>query len=180
MTLLTDHIWLVGLLAMFLNVVIGRVRMRAMVARGALTDREANRFCLNAAVVLVVVYGLFEIVMLLTGLSAQCQLLLPLTQPSSWPFHGLTLLCGAALLFWVWKRGGDRTLAKFAPAFMRGAGRDTSYTPGQVRLWSTVTLVIAWGGYLGMRFAAPMPTQAEMPFCAQAGGGQRGKVTPGP
>jgi hypothetical protein len=167
MTLLMNHGWLAGLLVMFVYLIIGRVRMRAMIADGALTDLDANRFCIKAAVVLAVVFGLFEVVTLLSGLPLICQALLPITHPSVWRSYGLTVLCGGAFLFWVWKGGGDRTLAKVGPAFSRGRTRKTRYTPERVRFWSTATIVIAWGGYTAMRFTMPMPmpTHPDMPSC---------------
>jgi hypothetical protein len=167
MNLLMNHFWLAALVVMLVNIVIARVRMRGMIADGALTDLEANRFCINAAVVLAVVCGLFEAVTLVTDLPAQCQLLLPITHRGHWPFYGLTVLCGAALLFWIWKRGGDRILAKVGPAFNRSAARGKSYTPERVRFWCTAALAVGWGGYVAMRLSMPTPTQAEMPFCAQ-------------
>jgi hypothetical protein len=167
MTLLMNHVWLVGLLVMFVNIVVGRVRMQAMITDGALTEREANCFCINASVVLAVMCGLFGAITVYTGLPAHCQLLLPFTDRRTWSFYGLTVLCGAALLFWIWRRGGGQTLARIGPAFARGAARDKRYTPQQVRFWTTATLVIAWGGYIAMRLAMPMPTPAEMPSCEQ-------------
>ena len=44
MTLLRNHEWLVGMLVLFVNVIIGRVRMSPLIADGKLTVQEANRF----------------------------------------------------------------------------------------------------------------------------------------
>ena len=141
--------------------------MRALIDDGALTALDANRFCIKAAIVLAFVCGAFEAITLLAGISAQCQLVLPFTDRRLWPFYGLTLTCGVVLLGWIWKWGGDRTLAKVGPAFARGVVRDKRYSPRQVRFWSTSMLVIAWGGFVAMRLTMPTPTPAEMPFCAQ-------------
>ncbi len=165
MASLMNHAWLTGTLIICLNIVFGRFRMRAMIANGALTEVEANRFCLNAAVVVIVLCGLFEILTLRTGVPLLCQPLLPLTDRRLLPTYALTLLCGAVFLFWVWKRGGDRTLAKVAPAFTRGGRADTRYTPEQVRFWCTAFLVVAWVGYVVMRAVLPLPAQTHLPFC---------------
>jgi hypothetical protein len=142
MTLLRSHIWLAGMIVMFVNIIIARVRMPALIADGRLTAREANRFCISAAVALAILCALFEAVTSLTGLPPECQLLLP------------------------FRRGGDETLAKVGPAFTRGDVRKKVYSPRQVRVWLTVLLVIAWGGYVAMGLVVPTSTLAEMPFCS--------------
>jgi hypothetical protein len=109
MTLLWNHVWVAGLLIMLVNIVMGRVRMQGMIADGALSEVEANRFCLNAAVAFTVICGLFEAATFLTGLPVQCQLLLPISHRGLWPFYGLSIVSGGGLLYWVWRRGGDQT-----------------------------------------------------------------------
>lgn len=165
MDFLKNHIWLAGVLVMSGVIVFGRMRMAPMIAEGALTEREANRFCINAALAFAVAGGLFEVVTLVTGVPLMCQRLLPVTHRSLWPLHALTLSCGAALLFWVWKRGGDRTLAKVIPAFVTSAGRDVRYTPARVRFWTTATIVISWAGYVAMGFVVPPVSPGDATMC---------------
>src|SRR5579863_3688321 len=120
MTLLPINMWLAGVLVMLVGIIIGRARMRELVADGKLTAREANRFCINAAVVVAAVGTVFGAVTSSTGLPPECQLFLPFTHRSLWPVYALTVLSGAGLLYWVWRRGGDQALAKVGPAFMHG------------------------------------------------------------
>ena len=167
MTLLWNHMYLIGGLVMLVNLAIGRVRMRGLIAAGALSQVKANRFCVNAAVALAVTSGVFEALTVLTGLPTHCQLLLPMAHRSLWPFYGLTVLAGGALLYWVWRRGGDQTLAAVAPAFVRGIAQDKKYTPQQVRVGLTAILVLAWGGFIAMRLTMPMPSPTEFPPCAE-------------
>ncbi len=139
--------------------------MRTLVAKGTLTDVQANRFCLRAAATFVAVGGLFEVVTFLSGVSAPCALSLPLTDARLLPSHALTLVLGATLLYWVWKRGGDRTLALVGPAFARGALREKTYTPRQVRIRITTLIVVAWTGYVVMRLSMPPPPR--FPGCVE-------------
>ena len=90
-------------------------------------------------------------------------MLLPMTDRAAWPTYLLTLPFGIGLLYWVWRRGGDRTLARVAPAFTRGPASGKKYTPGQVRVALTGLIVVAGGGYLVIHVVLPMPT--EMPGC---------------
>jgi hypothetical protein len=164
MPVLMTHVWTLGFLVIAVNLVVGRVRMRALIIDGAMTAAQANRFCLRGAVILAVVAALFESVSWLSGVPMPCQLSLPLTDARLLPSHVLTVLLGAALLYWVWRRGGDRTLAMVAPAFRRGNVSANTYTPRQVRLWLTVLLVVAWTGYAVMRVSMPPPP--PFPGCA--------------
>src|SRR5690349_6623926 len=117
MALALSHFWLLVLAILLVNIALGRLRMRALVADGALTALEADRFCVRAAIAFAVVCGVFEAASVLSGLSIDCQLALPLADERLWPFHGLTLLAGAVLLYWVWRGGGDQILARVGPAF---------------------------------------------------------------
>jgi hypothetical protein len=157
MPFLMSHVWSVGGLLIVVNLVVARVRMRALIANGVMTAAQATRFCLRAAVIVAVVGALFELVAWRSGVATPCQFSLPLTDSRLLPSHGLTVLLGAALLYWVWSRGGDLTLAMVAPAFRRGSMTATTYTPRQVRLWLTVLLVVAWTGYAVMRLSMPPP-----------------------
>ena len=118
MSAFMTHVWGLGALGVALNLVVGRVRMRALVAKGVMTDAQANRFCVRAA-----------------------------------------------LLYWVWRRGGDGTLALVAPAFSRGSVTEKTYTPRQVRLWLTALMVVAWTGFAVMRVSMPPPP--PIPGCAE-------------
>jgi hypothetical protein len=149
MPVLMTHVWALGFLVIAVNLVVARVRMRALVIQGAMTAEQANRFCLRAAVIIAIVAALFESVTWLSGVPTPCQLSLPFADPRLLPFHVLTALLGAALLYWVWRRGGDRTLAMLAPAFSRGGVRTKIYTPRQVRVWLTVLLVRGVDGLCG-------------------------------
>lgn len=161
---LMTHAGIVGALLIAVNVVVGRVRMRALIANGAMTEAQANRFCLGALVTVAVVYGLFELVNGLSGVPMPCQLSLPMTDSRLLPFYALTVASGAALLYWVWKRGGDRTLAVVGPAFTRGSVSAKSYTPAQVRLWLTGLIVVGWTGFVVIRLVTPAPP--PFPGCA--------------
>lgn len=127
MTAWEQNMWLVGLVVLLINIVIGRVRMNALIGDGRFTAQEANRFCRNAALAVAVACLLFQSTTWITGLPAGCQLILPLSHRGVWPNYALTLLSGGVLLYWIWKRGGDQTLARFGPAFTRGSapGRRT-------------------------------------------------------
>src|SRR4051794_4790950 len=118
---LMTHVWMLGVPVMGVNLAIGRVRMRALVANGTMTDVQANRFCLRAAVTVAIVGGLFELVTRLSGVPTPCQFSLPMTDSRLLPSYALTGLLGATFLYWIWRRGGDRTLAMVAPAFGRGS-----------------------------------------------------------
>jgi len=164
MPVLMTHVWALGFLVIAVNLVVARVRMRALITQGAMTAAQANRFCLRAAAILAVVAALFESVTWLSGLPTPCQLSLPLADARLLPFHVLTVLLVAALLYWVWRRGGDRTLAMVAPAFSRGSVSAKTFTPRQVRVWLTVLLVVSWTGYAVMRVS--MPLAPPFPGCA--------------
>jgi hypothetical protein len=144
--MLTSHFWIIGLLVMYVNLGIGRVKMRTLVAEGRLSDFEANRFCIYAALAFAALFGAFEMFSFASGIPPQCQMLLPMTDRAAWPIYLLTLLSGIALLYWVWRRGGDRTLALVGPAFTRGPTSGKKYTPAQVRVALTGLIVVAWGG----------------------------------
>ena len=163
MPALLNHVWILGVLVIAVNLVIGRVRMRALIAKGAMTAAQANRFCWVAGAILVVTGAVFELVTWLWGVPAPCQFSLPLADSRVLPNYGLTVVLGGSLLYWVWRRGGDRTLALVAPAFSRGGVTEKTYTPRQVRLWLTVLLLVAWGGYVVMRLS--MPTPPPFPGC---------------
>jgi hypothetical protein len=155
MPVLMNHVGILGVLVLAVNLGVGRFRMRALIANGAMTGAQADRFCLRAAAILVVVGALFELVTWLSGVPTLCQLSLPLTDARLLPSHALTVLLGAALLYWVWRRGGDRTLAVVAPAFSRGGVTAKVYTPRQVRVWLTALVVVAWTGFAVMRLTTP-------------------------
>jgi hypothetical protein len=163
MTNLTNHFWIVALLFMYVNLAIGRVRMRTLIGEGRLSELDANRFCVKAAIALAVVCGALEVVSLASGISPLCEMVLPITDKALWPSYLLTFASGGALLYWVWKRDGDRTLAVVGPAFTRGSMTSKKYTPGQVRVGLTTFMALAWGGYVVMRLALPLPS--EMPGC---------------
>ena len=139
--------------------------MRALVAKGVMTDAQANRFCVRAALILCIAGALFELVSRLSGVPTLCEFSLPVTDPRLLPSYALTLLLGAALLYWVWRRGGDGTLALVAPAFSRGSVTEKTYTPRQVRLWLTALMVVAWTGFAVMRVSMPPPP--PIPGCAE-------------
>jgi hypothetical protein len=159
-----DHAAIVGVVVIAINVIVGRVRMRALIANGTMTEAQANRFCLGAVVTLAVAGGLFELVNGLSGVPMPCQLSLPMTDSRLLPSYALTVALGAALLYWVWTRGGDRTLALVAPAFSRVGVTAKTYTPAQVRVWLTGLIVVAWTGFAVMRLLMPAPP--PFPGCA--------------
>lgn len=164
MLALMNHAAILGVLVCAINVVVGRVRMRALIANGTMTEAQANRFAVGAVVALAVVGGLFELVSGLSGVPMPCQLSLPMTDARLLPSYALTVALGAALLYWVWKRGGDQTLALVAPAFLRGGVTAKTYTPAQVRLWLTGLIVVSWTGFAVMRLIMPAPP--PFPGCA--------------
>ena len=92
MRILTDHFWLSCLLVMYVNLGFGRFKMRSLIVEGRLSEIEATRFCLNAAGFLGALCVSFEALTRLLNISVECQLELPLTHRSMWPFYGLTLL----------------------------------------------------------------------------------------
>lgn len=167
MALVLTHFWLLVLAVMLANIALGRVRMRPLVAEGVLTAGEADRFCVRAAIAFAVSCAAFEVASVLSGVSVDCQLVLPLADRRLWPFYALTLLSGALLLYWVWRRGGDETLAKVGPAFFRWAGRGARYTPGQVRVASVALLVISWGGHVAFRSTSTRPAPAAFARCSE-------------
>lgn len=131
--------------------------MRDLIADGKMTEAQANRFCLRAVIVIAVICVFGELAALGSGVPMMCQLSLPLTHPRLLPFHVLTLSSGAAFLYWLWRRGGDRTLALVAPAFGRGWGAAKTYTPRQIRLWATAVVAVSWTGFVVMRLSTPVP-----------------------
>jgi hypothetical protein len=161
------HFAAIGGLFMLVNLFVVRARMKPLVEKGELTRAEADRFCLGVGAVIVVSVGLFEVYGLATGKPPFCQLLLPLGHRSLLPLHAIALAMGAALLYWVWRRGGDAVLAKVGPAFARVPDEKGTQkiTPQQMRVRVTALLAIAWGGYAILRLTMPLPTPAEMPFC---------------
>jgi hypothetical protein len=154
---LLAHVWLLGAPLFWVHIGIGRWRLRPLIARGALTAAQANRFCWGAAVTVLVVAVAFEVAGALSGLAPMCQLSLPLGDPRQRPMYAVTLLLGAAFLYWVWKRGGDRQLALIGATFFQGGRGDKTFTPGQVRFAMTALIVLSWGGYVVMRLAMPDP-----------------------
>jgi hypothetical protein len=163
--LFLQYFWIISLLYFYLYLAVGRVRMRTLIAEGRLSYAEANQFCINTAIALAVVIGAYEGIALGSGIPALCQMTLPFSDKAAWPALLVTVLSGAALLYWVWKRGGDRALARVGPVFLQGAMNKT-YTPRQVRTALTALFVLAWGGYFVMRLAMPLPT--TFPGCPEA------------
>ena len=159
-----NHAAIVGGVVIAVNVIVGRVRMRALIANGTMTEAQANRFCLGAVATLAVVGGLFELVNGFSGVPMACQLSLPMMDSRLLPSYALTMALGAAFLYWLWKRGGDRTLALVAPAFSRVGVTAKTYTPAQVRFWLTGLIVVAWTGFAVMRLIMPAPP--PFPGCA--------------
>ena len=157
MQFLVNHGWALGALVIGASMLIARVRMRDLIAEGKMTEAQANRFCLRAAVVVAVVGVLGEVAALGSGVPMMCQLSLPLTDPRLLPFHVLTVSSGAAFFYWIWRRGGDRTLALVAPAFGRGWGARKIYTPRQIRVWATAVIAVSWTGFVVMRLSASVP-----------------------
>jgi hypothetical protein len=128
-----EHFWAVGVVVICVNVLIARFRMRELIAGGSMSAADANRFCLGAAIVFAIVFGSLEVEQQLTGIPMHCRFSLPVADRTNFPKIAIGLLSGGALVYWVWRRGGDRTLALFGPAFTRRSVSGKKYTPRQVR-----------------------------------------------
>jgi len=133
--------WSLGAVLMIANIGIARVRMAAAIADGQLTAVEANRFCVNATVAVIALALAGEAAAFGSGIPMLCQSMLPIGRATS-PVYVIAGASAVALLYWIWRRGGDEVLARVLPALNHGRRR---YTPRQIRWRSLALTIFVWG-----------------------------------
>ena len=155
---LLEYFWLIAAAFMLLTAALFHARTSTLVRAGHVTDEQRRRFALGLAAWSAGFCLAVQAVVWLTGESrTECLAALPPNTPASLATTVLTLVGWAALLLWVWRGRGAETLARFAPAMIRGGAAPRVYAPAQVRRFVTGVVVVAIVGSFVASVVAPAP-----------------------
>lgn len=153
-----EYFWLIAAAFMLLTAGLFHARAGALVRAGRATDEERRRFTLGLAGWSAGFCLVVQAVVWLTGESrTECLAAFPPNTPASLATTALTLLGWAALLLWVWTGRGADTLARFAPAIIRGSSSSPAYAPAKVRRFVTGFALIATVGSIAASLIVPPP-----------------------
>jgi hypothetical protein len=154
-----DYFWLIAAGFMLLTAAVFHARAGTLVRAGRVTDEERRRFAIGLGAWTAGFCLLVQAVVWLTGESrTECLAALPPNSPASLATTALTVLGWAALLLWVWRGRGAKTLASFAPAVIRSSSSAGGYSPVQVRRFVTGFVIVSTlGSVVASRIAPPPP-----------------------
>src|SRR5574341_939714 len=148
------YVWPFVAAVLLLNIGIGHVRARALVAKGQISDEERQDFTRAAAVFSVADCGIqWGILVLSRTHDPFCLLTFPphdIYGMASWLVAGGSVVL---LLRRLWA-GGAEFLARIVPAYMRGS-IDRQFTPERVSLVVTALLLAAILGNIMMQLVGP-------------------------
>lgn len=153
-----QHLWLLCLGVMLLNVAIWHVRLARLVSAGRASREEVSRF-LRGVLVALTGYSLAaEAIVLGAGWpSALCFYSGAWSSPGTLAMLVLTGGCYVLLLWWVWAGEGADILARLGPALGRRV-RDEPYSPTAVRVFITAMLaVVCVGIVINRSMTGPVP-----------------------
>jgi hypothetical protein len=158
------YFWFIGAAFMFVNILIWRRRLNALVGQGALSESDATHFTRVALAGLCGLSLALGIISLLAGWSDPfCSQGLSFRDAPTAASSIITIGGWVAFLGWVWIGNGADLLGRIVPALARRPIAGTHYSAERVRTVVTVLIVAsAVAGYLGTRPTAARPS----PGCA--------------
>lgn len=153
----SHYFWLLTLGAVLVTVAVWHRRAAALVALGRITEVEHRRFTWGAALTLGGFCALVQAIAWITGESRpECLGAFPPTTAASIATSVLTVIAWGALLWWVWGGRGADQLARLGPALMPSVVAKPSYSPGQIRRFIAVVVIVGLvGGAVASRVVPP-------------------------
>jgi hypothetical protein len=151
------YFWLIVATGLLINVAMIHIRAGALVRAGQIDERERQTFSRGAALILVGICLLFQVIVWLSGEGRpECLAAFPPTTSASWASSVVTVLAWGALLWWVWRGSGAGRLARLGPVLFRSRVTTRSYSATQVRDWVTILVMLALvGGAVVSRLVPP-------------------------